>query len=213
MFYSVLGPGGKSNHGPHQFWGVSSWYACPDLTESHFRKVIWVGLWQVMRMTYCLQHAGVWVSVYGKVRLDSTQGCSLPSRPCLLEEGFLSESSFVRHESSLERNAREWYISLRQFPQTHSYPNSKSKLWNIKKVVFYVTAMIKIIGFFVLYADCINPSCLNLGNVFGDEIKSTSSSFILTAQTTGGNCCTGCRERRVSAKIIILPLSLSLIKN
>lgn len=73
--------------------------------------------------------------------------------------------------------------------------------------------MIKIIEFFVLYADCINPNCLNLGNVFSDEIKSTSSSFILEVQTARGNCRSGCRVRIVSAKIIILPLSLSLIKN
>lgn len=77
----------------------------------------------------------------------------------------------------------------------------------------YVTAVIKIIEFFVLDADCINPSCLNLGNVFSDEIKSTSSSFILTVQTTGGNGCSGCWGRIVGTKIIILPLSLSLIKN
>lgn len=139
---------------------------------------------------------------------------SLPSGPCLVGENFLSGSSFVRHESSLKRNAHECYISLGWFPQiTHiiqiQNPNSEtSRRW-----LFYVTAIIKIIEFFVLYTDCKNPSCLNLGNVFSDEIKSTPSSFILTVQTTGGNCRSGCRVRIVSAKIIILPLSLSLIKN
>lgn len=65
--------------------------------------------------------------------------------------------------------------------------------------------MIKITAIFVLDADCINPSCLNLGNVLSDDIKSTSSSLILTVQTTGGNCRSGHRVRIVSDKIIILP--------
>lgn len=88
-------------------------------------------------------------------------------------------------------------------------PNSETP----KRWFCYVTDMIEIMEFFVLYADGINPSCLNLRNMLSDEIKSTSSSFILTVQMARSNCHSGCRVRIISVKIIILPLSLSLIKN
>ena len=73
--------------------------------------------------------------------------------------------------------------------------------------------MTEIMEFFALYADGINASCLNLRNMLSDEIKLTSSSFILTVQTARGDCHSGWRVRIISVKIIILPLSLSLIKN
>lgn len=124
------------------------------------------------------------------------------------------QGAIIRHKSFLKRNAYESPISLGWFSKIYLLPKLKNQvLKHPEGGFFYVSVVIGIIEFFVCSVDCRNPSCLNLGSVFSDEIKSTSSSFILTVQTTRGNCCSGCRVRIFSVKIIILPLSLSLIKN
>lgn len=119
--------------------GSAFWQACPGLPESHCRKIIWVGLWQE-KNDGLSSACGSLGSIGGKAGRYSTRCCPTAKEAPPVGEDHLSGGSSVSHESS--QTWCLWMVqafhSFREFPKMRSYPNSKFKFWNIRKVAFHI---------------------------------------------------------------------------
>lgn len=99
-----------------------------------------------------------------------------------------------------------WCISLGWSPNTLIFYKLKTQILKHQEVgFFFLCHCYDKNPVLCTWRRCINPSCLNLGNVHSDKVKLTSSCFVLTVQTTGGNCLSGHWVEIVRTKIIILP--------